>query len=199
MPVFLFAVLFSAFTLPAQAHKLNVFSWADDQRIYGEAFFNGGRKAKNITVDIRNVATQTSLLTTQTDDEGKFQFTPPQQAAQQKMDLLIAADSGDGHRGEWLLVADEYLSPGDPLPTSSVPQKDQAFAGGLDVEIVRKIVRQELNRELVPIKRHLAERSGKKVNLRDIIGGIGCIIGLAGLLAWFQASQKKKKTTSTEG
>jgi nickel transport protein len=192
----LLAVLFLFFALPAHAHKLNVFSWAGDRQIYGETFFNGGRKAKNITVHVQDVETHTSLLTTQTDDEGKFQFTPPQQAVQQKLDLLISVNSGDGHRGEWLLTADEYLSPDDVR--SSVPQKDRATKGGLDVETVREIVRQELARKLVPIKRHLAERKEKKVNIRDIIGGIGCIIGLAALFAWIQSNNKKKKKTSTE-
>ncbi|MCI5137103.1 MAG: hypothetical protein D3922_01515, partial [Candidatus Electrothrix sp. AR1] len=74
----LFTVLFAFFALPAQAHKMNVFSWAGDQQIYGEAFFSGGRKAKNVPVHVQNSETRTSLLTTQTDDEGKFQFTPPQ-------------------------------------------------------------------------------------------------------------------------
>ena len=197
LTAFLFAVFLSSFTLPAHAHKLNVFSWTGDQQIYGEAFFNGGRKAKNITVAVQDVATHTSLLTTHTDDEGKFQFTPPQQAVQQKLDLLISADSGDGHRGEWLLTADEYLSPSD-APSLSAPQKDRPATAGLDMETVREIVRQELNRELVPIKRHLAERNEKKVNPRDILGGIGCIIGLAGLLAWFQANKKRRKTRQTD-
>ncbi|MDU9048024.1 MAG: hypothetical protein Q3M30_04190 [Candidatus Electrothrix sp. Rat3] len=174
---------------------MSVFSWAGDQQIYGEAFFSGGRKVKNIPVHVQNNETQTTLLTTQTDDKGKFQFSPPQQAVQQKLDLLITVDSGDGHRGEWLLTADEYLLTDDaPL---SAPQKDRPTAEGFDVETVREIVRQELKRELVPIKRHLAEGSEKKVNPRDILGGVGCIIGLAGIFAWFQS--KKKKKTSTDG
>ncbi len=191
----LFAVLYSCFALPAQAHKMNVFSWAGDQQIYGEAFFSGGRKAKNITVHVQNSETQTTLLTTQTDEEGKFQFTPPQQAVQQKLDLLITAETGDGHRGEWLLAADEYL-PADNTP-SVVSQEEQPTVGNFDMEAVREIVRQELNKELVPIKRHLAEGREKKVNPQDILGGIGYIIGLAGILAWFKS--KKKKKTSTDG
>ncbi|MCI5125509.1 MAG: hypothetical protein D3925_13800 [Candidatus Electrothrix sp. AR5] len=192
----LFTALFSFFALPAQAHKMNVFSWADNQQIYGEAFFSGGRKVKNVQVHVQASETRTSLLTTQTDEEGKFQFTPPQQAVQQKLGLLISVDSGDGHRGEWLLTADEYLAPDNPsLPA---PQKDQSATEGLDVEAIHEIVRQELKRELAPIKQHLAEGREKKVNPRDILGGIGCIIGLAGILAWFQSNKKKKKKTSAD-
>ena len=198
----LFAVLFSFFALPAQAHKLNVFSWAGDKKIYGEAFFSGGRKAKNVPVHAQDAESHTTLLTTLTDEEGKFQFTPPQQAVQQKLNLLITVDTGDGHRGEWLLTADEYLSAAsDPTGAAQPPGEESAIKESaiksVDIEAVRAIVRQELNRELIPVKRHLAEEREKKVNLRDILGGIGCIIGLASILAWFQS--KKKKKTSTDG
>ncbi len=194
---FALLLLLLSVALPAQAHKLNVFSWAGDRQIYGEAFFNGGRKAKNITVQIQDAESHSLLLTTQTDEQGKFAFTLPQQAVQQQFDLLISADSGDGHRGEWLLEASEYLV---PEPSSSDFVASGATTGPstaqIDTEAVRTIVRQELERELLPIKRDLAKRQEKKVRPQDILGGIGCIIGLAALLAWFRA---KKKPSSING
>ncbi|WP_446011943.1 hypothetical protein [Candidatus Electrothrix sp.] len=173
---------------PAHAHKLNVFAWGSDRQIYGETFFNGGRKAKNITVQVQNAESHSLVLTTQTNALGEFQFTLPQQVVQQQLDLLVSADSGDGHRGEWLLEASEYLG-----PESTTADPSTALMNTVDTAAVREIVRQELKRELIPIKKDLAERQEKKVRLQDILGGIGCIIGLAGLLAWFQA----KKKTST--
>jgi nickel transport protein len=196
----LFAGVILFLALPAQAHKLNVFCWTGDQQVYGEAFFSGGRKAKTVQVHVQNAASHASLLTTETDEEGKFQFTPPQQAVAQKSDLLITVETGDGHRGEWPLTADEYLSAAsDPTGAAQSPEEKSAVTSGasVDREAVRAIVRQELNRELLPIKRHLAEEREKKAGPRDILGGIGCILGLAGILAWFQA--KKKKKTSADG
>ncbi len=178
-------------SFPAHAHKLNVFSWAGDRQIYGEAFFNGGRKAKKITVRIQDAESHSLLLTTRTDEQGKFVFTVPQEAAQQRIDLLISADSGDGHRGEWLLEADEYLIP-EPSASSDLGSESttELSTALINTEAVRKIVRQELERELLPIKQDLAERQGKKARPQDILGGIGCIIGLAALLAWFQGKKK---------
>jgi nickel transport protein len=110
-------------------------------------------------------------------------------------------ETGDGHRGEWLLTADEYLpTASDPIQTAQPPvikPAKESAAESVDREAVRAIVRQELNRELIPIKQHLAEGREKKAGPRDILGGIGCIMGLAALLAWFQS--KKKKKTSTDG
>lgn len=193
-------LLFSLFlTLPAQAHKLNVFSWTGGNQIHGEAFFSGGRKAKNITIHIEDTETHSLLLTTQTNKQGGFTFTLPQKAVQQQLDLLISADSGDGHRGEWLMEASEYLvpkqSPSTGLASATATESKKESAGAaIEVEAIRKIVRQELEQKLIPIRRELAERQEKKVRLQDILGGIGCIIGLAVLLAWFQANKKKKTT-----
>ncbi len=197
----LVAVLFLLSSLPAQAHKLNVFCWTGEQQVYGEAFFSGGRKAKNVPVNVQDAKSLAALLTIQTDDKGTFQFTPSQQVVEQKLDLLITVETGDGHRGEWLLTVNEYLpAASDPTRTAQSPvikSAQESAAESVDRATVRAIVRQELNRELVPIKRHLAEGREKKAGPRDILGGIGCIIGLAALLAWFQS--KKKKKTSTGG
>lgn len=171
----LFAVLFSFFTLPAEAHKLNVFCWAGDTEVYGEVFFSGGRKAKNVVVHVQDAKTHTLLLTTRTDEEGKFQFVPPQQAVQQKQGLLITVETGDGHRGEWPLAADEYLlTESVPPPTEQLPIKESATAS-VDMEtvrvIVQVIVRQELERELLPIKRELAEAREKRSALGIYLAG----------------------------
>lgn len=184
------SALFIFGALPAHAHKLNVFSWADDKQIYGEAFFNGGRKAKNVPIQIQDAKSDTLLFTTQTDKEGKFQFSPPQQAIQQKLNLRIIGYSGDGHRGEWLLTADEYLMEDNPLS----PAEKSLAEEEVDIQVIREIIRQELVRELAPVKQQLANRRDKTTRTRDIIGGIGWIIGLAGLLAWVQSNKQKKKS-----
>ncbi|MCI5148212.1 MAG: hypothetical protein D3916_02215 [Candidatus Electrothrix sp. MAN1_4] len=184
------SALFFFLALPAHAHKLNVFSWADDKQIYGEAFFNGGRKAKNVPIQIQDAKSDRVILTTQTDKEGKFQLSPPQQAIQQKLDLRIIGNSGDGHRGEWLLTADEYLM----ADSSPVPAVENQAREELDIQGIRDIIRQELARELAPIKQQLAEGHEDKARPRDIIGGIGWIIGLAGMLAWILSNKKRNNS-----
>ncbi|MCI5122457.1 MAG: hypothetical protein D3908_14955, partial [Candidatus Electrothrix sp. AUS4] len=152
--VFIIGLFSLLITSPVNAHKLNIFSWAGDNQIYGEAFFSGGRKAKNITIQIQDAKSDALLLSTQTDEEGKFQFAPPKEAIKQKADLRIVANSGDGHRGEWLLTADEYLL--SEASASSTGEKSQAKEDASDGEnvreTVREIVRQELARELAPIR-----------------------------------------------
>jgi nickel transport protein len=183
---------------PAEAHKLNIFAWPVGEVIYGEAVFSGGRKAKNVKITVQDVQSHTILLETHSDNQGEFNFALPEQAAKKQLDLLIVADSGDGHRGEWLLTATEYFARSATSDLLSGPVVAQAKTGLIAEQAVRRIVQEELNRELAPVKQALAEGREKKIDPRDIAGGIGCILGIAGLFAWIQ-TKKKKNTKAVDG
>ncbi len=53
--------------------------------------------------------------------------------------------------------------------------------------LVEKIV----ERKLQPIQRRLAESQENKISLIDILGGLGYIIGLVGLAAYFQNRKRE--------
>lgn len=95
--------------------------------------------------------------------------------------MLITVSGGQGHRAEWLLSASEYLSD-TIVPTT--PQKQTVDNGEL-----RTILQEVLEQELAPIRRSIAKANEKKPGFRDIIGGIGYLLGLAGLVAWFKNRQ----------
>jgi nickel transport protein len=63
---------------------------------------------------------------------------------------------------------------------------------GLDSDALLAAVREEVaevvSRELAPIKREL--RQSREPDLRDILGGIGYIFGLAGLLAYARSRMR---------
>ena len=179
--------------LPASAHKLNIFAWAGDKLIYGEAKFSVGRAAKEITGNVENSTSGAILLTTSTDEQGKFQFSPPEQATEKQLDLLITADAGDGHRAEWPLAAEEYVVASVPEEQPAESGIQQPVAAGMDETQIRRIVCEEVNRQLAPVRQSLAEKQERKIAPQDILGGIGCIIGLAGLVAWLR-SRKQQKT-----
>jgi nickel transport protein len=54
-------------------------------------------------ITVLDPKTDKVLLTGQTDEQGKFSFKMPAEAAPQKMDLKIVIDAAMGHRAEWLL------------------------------------------------------------------------------------------------
>jgi nickel transport protein len=48
-----------------------------------------------------------------------------------------------------------------------------------------------LERQLAPIKERLAELDIHRTSLADVIGGIGYILGIFGLWAYFQGKRKQ--------
>jgi len=99
------AALLLAFTLlwamPALAHKVNVFAYAEDGKVYCESYFPDGRPVEGGTIEVRNSA-GTVLVSGKTDKEGKFVFTQP--VAQ---DLTIIINASMGHKNSFLLKKEE--------------------------------------------------------------------------------------------
>ncbi len=180
----------------AQAHKLSIFAWPEGSEIRGEVKFSGGRKAKNVQILAQNATDQTVLSETVCDENGAFRFALPEQAQQARPDLLIVANGGEGHRGEWLLEAKDYApaasvasaesaAPAEPAQTGS------ASAAGFSEQQIRRVVAEEMSKGLAPIRQSIAESLDPEPTLRDILGGIGWLIGLAGLAAWAQSRRMK--------
>ncbi len=202
--IFLF-VLFS-FLVPAapQAHKLRVFAFVEGDYIVGESSFSGGRKAKNVEIAVSAAAGGKTLLTCRTDDQGSFRVQIPREARDNRLDLLIVANGGDGHRGEWPLPAAEYLGPGGAAPEMEpavkadmvAPAEGRPESGGrrseyVDDERLRRIVEDVLEEKLAPLKYMLAKGREQGPSLSDIIGGIGYILGLAGIAAYFKSKKMR--------
>ena len=196
-------IILFALPITANAHKLRIFAWLEGNVIAGETAFSGKRKPKNAKITVHNSANQTILLTTRTDDQGKFSFTIPEQAIQKRMDLLIVVNAGEGHRGEWPMMIAEY--PGNTTgqigisektitqvkeTTETVPLEEQINTQ-LNEQLLRRIVAEELDKKIAPLNKMLAESRNDKPDIRDILGGFGYILGLAGLLAWLKAKKQQ--------
>ncbi len=196
--------------LTANAHKLSIFAWPEGNIIHGQTAFSGNRKPKNVEITVQDAASHAILLATRTDEQGKFSFPLPEKVAQEQLDLLLVVNSGDGHRGEWPLPAAEYLAlPSQPLtgenqkstPTVTAPSPSapavRTISDHIDEQLLRRIIDEELEKKLAPLKYMLAKSSDKSPDLRDILGGIGYILGLAGILAWLQAKNRKKSSNDS--
>jgi nickel transport protein len=180
----------------AQAHKLSIFAWPEGGEIRGEVKFSGGRKAKNVQIAVQNAADHAVLAETACDENGAFRFTLPEQAQQARPDLLIVANGGEGHRGEWLLEAKDYapaasVASVEPAAPVEPAQTGSASAAGLSEQQLRRVVAEEISKALSPVRQSIAESLDPEPTLRDILGGIGWLIGLAGLAAWAQSRRTK--------
>lgn len=194
---------------PGWAHRVIIFAWVEGQTIHTESKFVPGDTVNAGQVQVLDNKTGRVLLTGQTDDQGRFSFPIPPEAIKERMDLKIVLDAGMGHEAEWLLRAKHYLpeaaasktppvKPAAPTPGESSSQPPSSEARGvpgahpevLDRQVLEQVVDQALERKLAPIKEMLAASQVHRPSLTDIIGGLGYILGIWGLIAYFKSKRK---------
>jgi len=199
-------VLIPAMCLPSLAHKIRIFAWQDGASIVTESKFSKGRPAQNATVSVFAIETGENLLSGTTDTKGFFSFPIPKTDTKE---LKIIVDGGDGHKNSWnyALENSESLTdnsvPSSMVETNSSSQlpKKPTYEKDIEKNILPAITPSELTRiiettldkQLAPIRRTLAENSEKGPSLQDILGGIGYILGLAGIAAYMQSLKNKKE------
>jgi nickel transport protein len=188
-------------TLPAAAHKLQVFAFADGARIEGSAYFAGGAKAQGATIKVEDAEGHVLAELTPAPDGG-FSYL-----AQSQVDHLIVADSGDGHRAEWRVTAPELAAgfPGAPKPversstaastnrsteppihSDPLPLSFSQSAGAPSAPADLATIERAVARQVLPLREEL-RAAQDQVRLHDIMGGIGYILGLVGIALWWRA------------
>ena len=178
------------FASPAHAHKLKVFATAVGAEIEGSVYFVGSGPAPGAKVSIETGDGEPPVLL-QTDTDGKFAF-----AAARRVNHVITVDAGDGHSAQTIVAADNLPS---SLPSSAgtaaaliapAAAAVPVVAGGASLEdLVAKAVAQQIR----PLREQLNAYEDQ-VRLRDIVGGIGYIIGLAGLAMWLRSRRRERQS-----
>jgi nickel transport protein len=195
----LLILVMAAFTTPALAHRVLIFAYTEGDTIHTESKFVPNNPVRQGKIEVVDKKTGKVLLTGQTNDQGKFSFKIPPAAIAQKMDLEIVVEAAMGHRGSWLLKADSYLPGATPgktaAPTPASPAAAAAprtKAANIDQQALEAALNKALERQLAPINEKLTDLTIHRTTPTDIIGGIGYILGLFGLWAYFQSKREKK-------
>ncbi len=162
----------------AEAHRVNVAVRVVGRTVEGSARFHGGRPVTGAVVELRGASGDVQS-TAVTDGEGRFALPVSRREA-----LEVVVLTADGHAAR-ARVAAEALPPaleGEPVVAPQLREE----------ELTRLVVEQvgaELARQLEPISERLARLEGR-IAVRDVLGGLGYLLGLAGLAAYLLARHR---------
>jgi nickel transport protein len=194
-------VLLSA--VDGRAHRITVFAWVEGENVHVSGKFGGGRPAVDSQVEVFGSEGQ-KLLEGRTDDAGELVFPLPA-----SREITVVLNAGSGHRAEWTIPASEIQAatgslpeprpPAEPPAASSrevigapdSPARETTGHGMLGPEQVEKIVEQALDKKLKPVLRMIAESRESQNDFRDIVGGVGYLVGLAGIAAYFLSRKNR--------
>ncbi|MCI5222358.1 MAG: hypothetical protein D3924_06730 [Candidatus Electrothrix sp. AR4] len=96
-------LLLSIAASTAYAHATTLWCYVENNRVYVEGFFMGGRKVQKGTVIVVNKKGE-KILEGTTNKEGKFDFDPPYQGA---MTILLKVD--EAHDTDFELTEQDFL------------------------------------------------------------------------------------------
>ncbi len=151
----------------ARAHGLRVSVQAQPDGVAGQAFYSDQTPAAGDRVELYAPPDAAEPIAHQASDaQGRFRF----QAAPGRM-YRVVVEGEEGHRSEAQIML-------APLPGSTAPGADAAALGA----VVRT--------ELAPLREDLAHLE-TRIRLHDLIGGIGYLVGLVGLYAWWRARRSR--------
>lgn len=174
----------------AMAHRMSVFAVVDGKTIRGEAYFRGGTPVQNAIVSVFG-ADGKELGQTKTDQQGHFIFSP-----KGDFNHKFVVDAGDGHAAEYILPAAELAdAPPDRKTSSSDPAVSEKPAAAAATNPAttnheparaasEEISLQSVHRQVIELRKQI-DQYEQKTRFHDLLGGIGYILGLMGLGAYF--------------
>lgn len=203
------------FATASYAHRVNVFAWVEGSEVHVESEFSRGNPVKGGGVEVRRVDTDEVLASGATDDTGLFVFALPEALQADPANLEVMVKAGQGHLGSWTVRAQDYAGPAggstdsEPAMPASEPSEKTVeqgrsmhtrsmHTGALDAESaeafqarLEEVIEHKLDEKLTPLVRavnRMQEDAGPSMS--DVFGGIGYLIGLAGLVAYFKSRRE---------
>ncbi|MDR2489022.1 MAG: hypothetical protein LBD42_05990 [Desulfovibrio sp.] len=191
-------IALSGFSGESQAHKVNVFAYVDSDAIQVECYFTRSQKVRHGKLIVTDLSTGEKLLEGTTDERGLFRFQPDVAFCETGHGMNIVLNAGEGHQGNWEISPEELASL-TPSGQNTGPRRaaqaapDTVYSqvpgiSGATIETVEleALIGKVMDAKLAPIKQRLARQENSGPDLRDIIGGIGWIIGLLGLATYMK-------------
>ena len=175
---------------PCFAHKVRIFAWNEGNTIYTESKFSGGKAAQNAVVTVVDKSTGEELIHGTTDQDGLFQFPTPDTTSSE-IDIIVS--SGDGHKNHWLYQLSPIATGSTTPPKQNVSTDKVNNTTSSSIQLTQEQLSELLNNlleaKLAPIRQQLAQQQEQEPSIQDILGGIGYILGLAGIAAYMKSKK----------
>lgn len=177
---------------PALAHKVSIFGYAEGGKLIGQAFFAGGNPARKCQVLLLDNQDK-EIDSAKTGVDGAFEMALPKAAPPLK--LVIVA--GEGHQGQFVLTAEDLgLAQSDGQQVSEPEPVDKAApqATIADTAQIEQAVAKVVEKKIAPLRAQLSRMAAEQPShISQMIGGIGWIIGLVGVAAFFLSRKSNKE------
>ena len=214
LPVVLAAFILGT-AASALAHRVNIFAWTEGDQVVAESGFNGGNKVKQGQVVVFDAATGAKLIDGRTDDFGVFRFPISAEGKAHGVRIVIKAGEGHQNEWTMEAAELAAVQPANAVPAPSAaasaapvaatasapaaatsgtqPQTTQGAdkapaqqTANISAAELQSIVNTALDAKLGPIRKELAEMRVARPGFSEIFGGIGWLVGLAGVALYFK-------------
>ena len=190
--IFIFLIIMMV-NISVFAHKVNIFAYVEGDKVYTESYFSDGKKCIDSKIEVFDNRGN-KFLEGLTDKEGEFSFEIPSKDVIDG-DLKVVLTASMGHRAEYSVSADELRGAvglikeetEKPIPAVS----PEIYS--LDLKQIQSLIEDALDKKLEPIMREMREikkSQEDKISPTEIIGGIGYIIGIFGIIAYFLSRKR---------
>lgn len=199
-----------SFATIATAHRVVLFAWIQGDTIFTESQFPNGKKISNADIAVYD-RDEALLISGKSDALGKFSFKIPLRDY-----LKIVLDAGTGHQAKWIFCEKDikascpsdidtrvvkFKSPYNKQTTRPKSKPDvDAKAIHTDTPALKKacpeaqkmerIIGKVLDKKLQPIMGMLVKMQDSGPTATDVFGGIGYILGIMGIAAFFYSRKK---------
>jgi nickel transport protein len=170
------AVFLGLFLCPSLvfAHSVEVSARVEGKTIQGRASFHDGTPARDADVKAFDPVGE-EIGRTKTDEQGEFSLE-----ARFRCDYRLLVDTNDGHGAEYTIAA-KTLPEDLPARDSSAGPADRTAvdAGGAPGQSSDSALLRGIHEDVDALQDQM-DRYEHRLRFRDILGGIGFIVGLAG-------------------
>ncbi|HZK12580.1 MAG TPA: hypothetical protein VFD10_09605 [Atribacterota bacterium] len=172
------------------AHKVNIFAYVEGGKIYTESYFNDGKKCMDSKIEVFDNQ-ENKLFEGLTDEEGMLSLEiSPEDIIDGDLKVVLTASMG--HRAEYIIPANELR--GVTELTQEKPEESASKVSpeisSFDVKEIQSLIEDTLDEKLMPIIREIKKSQENRISPTEIIGGIGYIVGIFGMIAYFLSRNK---------